>query len=526
MIRYLPTPRQALKALNATGSMMLMKFTMMSTKSAIIFICAVIFAVVAIISASYCGQLIREIATIPSDIAAKQMALNYLSSYSRGEMGTLGSVAFGMAIYSSLLAPFTGVISNSLISPKNVSYLQAPLLTRYTDSFVSQMFSSISLFQLFTLTTMGSLITLGTSQAWAMLYVWFSWPILISISVIASWAYEALQRVASARNVVIIVSTIVVIFGGFALYNVNSIGTFFGLGTFYTDVIKEIGHSTATERAFDFIGLGVAFLLCCLVGSVLSLYALSKEERTFFTKKEKVPFLAKLKHSEVYEVEMLVTMMKQVLRNPDSIRPIVVLIILGVPASFIFRHEQVVQMTFLVTIPLIMACSWGINFLGVLGGGLALLRNQPRALDPLPWIAAVNQVIFTLALFSCLWVPAFAFGAVPLEKLPAFGMAAIATTVLVTRSSLSKAINAPHATHPGTRGETLVPMGTMIGYTLRMSLWGCQYGIILLSSENLRVQVGMCVAAVLWSLFRMYRLARKWQKPETQFAAIQALSQA
>lgn len=529
MLKYLPGPSQYSQAINNTVHMLTLKWRMMSSgRSRALFVLVMFFVAFSVFASSFVGQVIVRVAGQPSESAARQIAYNYLMSYVRGEIGTLGASALGLAILSSLLAPFTGVISQSLFSPKNIAPMQASVLTRFTDSFVAQMFSSISLLQLIALTSISSLVTIEGGQSWGILYSWITWPILIALSVSAAWGVEVLQRIFSIRQWLI--SGIIAITGTLVLVTFlrESAVTFFGLGTYYMDTVKHISEYSILEKSLAFALLIIVFMTVIYVGSILSLVALSKRDRVS-SKPEKTKnkaLLSNRKPQKMYELEMLLIMVSQILRNPDSLRPIAIIVLGGIPVLLFFQGAQAVTTTFIVAIPLIIACSWGVNFLGVMGGGLTWLANQPRALNNLPWLAALVQSVLTLILFLIIWTPAMIVNSFSLDEIFVYVMTAVSVTVLITRSSISKAINNPIPTSPGVKGETLVPPGKMLSYTMRMTLWGCQYGIILLYSDIIQLQMAMCFCAVLWSGFRMTRLNEKWNNPEFRSEAIRSIHQA
>lgn len=535
-VKHAISPKEHLKAWNSTGKMLSLKWSLLnSNKARIIYLAAFLLAITSVAISSQVGQVLIQTASYQGDIAAKQMAYNYLMSYTRGEMGTLGTIAFSLAVYSSLIAPFTGVVSNSMFPVKHVSSLQMPLLSRFTDSFMNQMMSTISIFQLVALTTMASLSTLEESSTWALLFTWASWPLLISISVFASWGVDYIQKRFSVRQILALVLSVASVLAVVFIISPSSLGNLFGVGTLYTDAIKNINEYDLHHRLVAFGVLFGSMMVLILISSVMSLAALAKPEKALKldsagnpikNKFSNVNLFTKRKHSPVYEVEMFILMVSQLLRSPDSIRPIFIAIVGGIPLILIFKAEQVVTITFIVSIPLLIACSWAVNFLGVLGGGLTWLQNQPRALNNLPWIAAATQMLMTLTLFTLIWSPAFIFGMVSPDKILSYILVAIATAVLITRSSMNKAIKSPYAITPGTKGEGIVPMGAMVPYTIKMSLWGCQYGVLLLYSESLLLQACMALLAVVWSTFRMTRLVSYWRKPENQSYAIQSLNQA
>ena len=229
-VKHAISPKEHLKAWNSTGKMLSLKWSLLnSNKARIIYLAAFLLAITSVAISSQVGQVLIQTASYQGDIAAKQMAYNYLMSYTRGEMGTLGTIAFSLAVYSSLIAPFTGVVSNSMFPVKHVSSLQMPLLSRFTDSFMNQMMSTISIFQLVALTTMASLSTLEESSTWALLFTWASWPLFISISVFASWGVDYIQKRFSVRQILALVLSVASVLAVVFIISPSSLGNLFGV---------------------------------------------------------------------------------------------------------------------------------------------------------------------------------------------------------------------------------------------------------------------------------------------------------
>lgn len=528
MLKYIPTPRDFTIALNNTASMLSLKWKMLTnSRSRLVVILFSMFALFAVYVSSFIGQVTLRMAGQQSETAVRQIAYNYILSYTRGEIGTLGSIALSLAILSSLLAPFTGVISKSLFSLQHVAPMQASRLTRYTDSYVAQMFSSVSLLQLIALTAISSLVTLEGGQSWGIMYVWLSWPILVAISVFAAWGVEIIQRYVSLKNTLIGGSVVGVFLIVILTFYFEQAQTFFGLGDYYMETVRNLYTYDIGEQIVAFGSLVVVFLACVFVGGTLCLIALSHPEKaTGSAVEDKPALLSWTKPTKVFESEIFLLMLKQIIRSPDSLRPITLVVIVGIPALLFFQGTDSIITAFIVAIPLLVACTWGVNFLGVMGGGVIWLANQPGGLKNLPWIAAFTQAAFTLALFFLIWTPPLVFGNFEWKDISVYAMAAISVTVLITRSSMDKAIKNPIATHPGIKGEALIPPGKMLSYTFRMTLWGCQYGIILLYLDIYQAQLSMMFLAVVWSAYRMYKLNQHWAKRETQVSAMKALHQA
>lgn len=460
--------------------------------------------------ASNTGYLIRGIAegNAAKDTALKQYAIIYLQSYMRGELGILVSGTIGIAIISVFVSPFTGTVSTSLISAAHIVSVRRDDKHRFTDSILTQFFSSISLLQLLTLTTVASLLTIDGNNTWGILYAWASWPVLVLLSVFFLWVAEYLYRVFGEKTRLLMASLFLGIIGLGIAVNPKNAETAFGIGEVYSYNIKNFNTFDLDQKI---ISLGALFFIsaACFFGAYFaSIKTLAHAERMKPAKKRKRP--VKWKTSPFYTVEMVKILFSQVWRNPETKKPLLATIAFGAVMIFVTGGTFSVSSTFIIIVPLIVSIAWGSNLFGILGQGFSWISSQPYIMGNFLKIAYFTQVAMTSIIYGLILLPSIVSAKIPAEELSGMILAFITVNAVMTRSAIDKSAKYPFPVRAGARGESILPPATIISYTLRFSLWSGQLGVIVLVSGNIFLQLAITFLAVTWALTRMHLLNNKW----------------
>lgn len=486
-----------------------------STKTKVVLWVGIFVMFGAVFFASNTGYIIRSIAegNLVQDSAMKQYAIVYLQSYLRGELGILVSGTLGIALLSVFISPFTGAVSTSLISSSHIVSIRKDDKHRFTDSIFTQFFSSISLLQLLTLTTVASLLTIEGNNAGGIIFAWISWPVLIMLSVFFLWVAEYLYRVYGERIRLIAAGSVLAIIGLAILINPKYGSTVFGIGEIYSYTIKNFESFGLGQKLIAF---GVLILLTVIffVGSyIASMKTLAHPERM---KKAKKPRRAsRWKTSPFYLVEISKALLLQIWRSSETKKPLIAVTGFGVIILFATNGSFSIVSTLLIIIPLSVSIAWGANLFGVLGQGFSWLSSQPKVSDNFVWISYFIQTSITSLIYAVVIIPSLVFLRIPTENISGLILGFIAVNAAMSRSAISKSVHNPYPVRAGTRGEPILPPATLIGYTLRFALWTGQLGTIVLVAGNLYLQLGIVFLAVVWSLFRVHRLHVKWNtKPE------------
>lgn len=468
----------------------------------------------AVFFASNTGYIIRSIAegNLVQDSALKQYAIVYLQSYMRGELGILVSGTLGLALLSVFISPFTGSVSTSLISSSHIVSVRRDDKHRFTDSIFTQFFSSISLLQLLTLTTVASLLTIEGNNAGGIIFAWMSWPVLIMLSVFFLWVAEYLYRVYGERTRLIAAGSVLAVIGLAILINPRYGETVFGIGEIYSYTIKNFESFDIGQKLMAMGALVILSVIFFIGSYIASMKTLAHPERM---KKAKKARRSRWKTSPFYQVEIVKALLLQIWRSTETRKPLIAVTGFGVVILFVTEGSFSIASTLLIIIPLSVSIAWGANLFGVLGQGFSWISSQPKVIDNFVWITYFIQIGITSLIYTIIIVPSLVFLRIPAENISGLILGFIAVNVVMSRSAITKAVHNPYPVRAGTRGEPILPPATLIGYTLRFALWSGQLGTIVLVADNMYLQLGIVFLAVVWSLFRISRLHAKWNtQPE------------
>lgn len=486
-----------------------------------IWIGATIF-VIAIILASNAGYIIKTVAESSRESAAQTFAMTYLQSFARGEVGVAGSIVLGLSILSALIAPFTGATNTVIVSPKSLIAIPVSKWHRYTDSLIGHFFSSISILQLMALSAITSMLTLQEGRTLGTLFTWTVWGLLCLLAATVTWVSEIFSRRFSFAMRMGIMAGFAIFATSLALIAFDELPTLFGLGEKYAYLVQHLGGMSTSEVVTVFSTLGIIGLILIWFGMFFASIALSLPENGKGTKEKNLTYSKSLlskvskfgsKHPVLQFFKILSL---TILRSKETRKPIIAILLTGLLIAFFTGNNSGVISTSIVMLPIVIALSWAANTFGVIGGGMTLLASQPRLISRMPWMIFTIQIIYTLILFVIIWaIPTF-FGIISIDTLLSVLLAGIATTAIISRSSVTKSINKPHSVHFGQQNEMLLPPMTLLGYTFRFALWGGQYGIIVFFIDDLPTKISLAFLAVIWSMLRMVLIQEKWQKPETK----------
>lgn len=516
----LPRPSEIEEGWKSSILLLRMQWRGIRTKKAkLLIIFVVLMGFSALVSASHAGSAIIFIATEQTGVV-QQYALNYLASFMRGELGGIGAGAFGLCVISAILSPFTGAVSTSLVPPNDLVGMSIPRWHRFTDSIIAQSISSISLLQLITLTALSSMLTLGGGRSMGIVFTWFSWMLLVSISIASLWASEFLYRRfgrASRRFILIGAGALL---GVGLLLDKNHGSTFFGVGSIYAEGVRTIGNMNIVGQIVKISIVGIISIIVAYLAAMLSAGALSLPERA-----------TENKNSNVYSGRFAIkgnsfvpVLLRTILRSPEVRKPIFSGIVMGAVLVTAMPDAKSITSTFTIVIPLIVALAWGSNALGHFGGGMAWMNTVPGLLNRVPWTIFWTQVAMSLGTFTIIWLPSIVLGHAGINMvLPAL-LASMTSTAIIARSATFKSILHPTMTHFGSRGASSLSPSRALNYTVRFSFFGGQAGVIVLALNNIGFQAIICGAAIIWSLVRMTLLQGKWEDSEVRSQVVNAVA--
>jgi len=466
---------------------------------------------ISVIGVSFTGQFVKTVSqsTGPNTEAAKIFATTYLQSYIRGELGTLVATTLGLALISVIIAPFTGTSITSLVSHHHLVSIRSSNRHRFTDSLITQFFASISLLQLLTLTAVGSLLTLDGGRIEGILYTWASWPVLVIISTMFVWIAEYLYRILGERKRFGILMLVLALIALIVFIYPEQGRTVFGIGTGYASLIQGFANFDLTTKALAVFILVALFFLFFFISYRISQAVLAQPE--IFAKENTTLKKVRARETSAYaSIELAYLGINQLWRNLEIRKPLGMATLFGAGVVFFGNQTFSIMSTMVLIIPLIVCLSWGSNVFGILGNGFTWLSSKPFAMRNILWVFSGIQIALTISLFALMCLPSLLTGRIDYDSAMGIILAVISTSFLMTRSAIDKSVRFPYPYKAGVRGESILPPATLINYTLRFSLWSGLYGFIVVGSDNLLAQLGLTFVAVMWSLFRMVRLNRRF----------------
>lgn len=466
----------------------------------------------AIIIVSYTGDLIKLVSQSNGKNleAASIYAGTYLNSYLNGELGTLVSTTLGIAIISVLIAPFTGSSATSLISTHYLVSVRANNYHRFTDSLVGQLFSSISLLQLMTLTSVASLLTLDGGRKEGILYAWASWPILVILSTTFLWVAELLYRKFGEAKRLLMLAVTLGIIGIICLYNQEQASTVFGIGTVYAGLIQGFAEFSLGLKILSLTILLSLWILLAFIAYKISQVALSYPD--LFAKKDRSEKEVKsVKTFSNPMVQMIQFIFIQIIRNNEIKKPLILATVFGAATLYALSSNPSMMSTVVMIIPLIVCLSWGSNIFGILGNGVPWLFSKPFSIRYMIWSFYALQLILSMVMAVLMMAPSLFMGKLDYYTTASFLIAVLTSALVMNRSSLHKSVYNPQPFKSGHRGESILPPATLISYTLRFALWSGSLGIISFTIDSILIQSQLLGVVAFWTLIRMLILNYKFQ---------------
>lgn len=480
---------------------------------------ALIFAT-GLVLFSNVGTLIRMFAEQGIDTAAGQYAVNYLVAFQRGDLGVVGATALGSIVLAALLSPFTGVSSNALFAADNLTGLRPVRLHRYFDSVITTAFSAIGILQLFTLSTITSLLTLNGGHANGLLFTWCAWPVLILVSVTEGWVLEYLHRTYGPR---VRRTGLAVFTAGLAValaLDPNHGRTLFGVGNLFSTTIEAVAKNDQTYMWLTVLTLLGIAIVTSTVGIIACRRALALPAPV--TRREGQVRVVRI--SENPRVSLAQMMLLTMVRTPEIRRPLLTIVAIAVPAVWISHAASTAITTVVLAVPATVALSWGINVFGLLGSGMPWLAAQPNVTRYLMTTAVAIQVMVTAAIEVVVWVPVIIAGYLDWGTVLSIVLGTIVAVSLTVHSATDKSVRKPFPVTLGTRGDMTVPPATALNYTLRFTLWSGQLGLLTLHLDDHLFQLAAAFLAVAYATVRLSYLNRRWLKATTQAVLIPTVS--
>jgi uncharacterized membrane protein YfbV (UPF0208 family) len=463
------------------------------------------------------GKTMRTIAANPIPQLGTQVrdfAVTYVSGFVEGNSNLAVTGVLGAIIGSVIIIPIVGYSFSSLTPSGDLVSVRKNDYHRLSDSIILQFLSSISIIQLISLTGLNSLLTIESDRPGiGIAFGWVIWLAVTLATVFVAWLFEYFYRKFGVKSKVIAISAIVAVAGLTALLFSEQIPTLFGLATAYDELIRGIDSFTLGQHVitlltvlavFGIIGMGISY-----VGSA----ALNLPELPKRTKARKV-FAVSLgsKKSSIKQTSFLLNI---IFRNVNIWKPLAIAVSFSFGTVILLNGSAQVLSSLVFVVPLIVSLSWGVNTFGILGGGVTWLSSLPGGKEDILKNIMKIQISLITTIFLFMLIPAVLIYHISWELVASFTIATAVSTMIMSRSALSKAVYFPERYRVHIKGENVLPPAKALNYLFRFIAGGGFVGLLTFWVGNTLIQLGILAVVGIWQALRFAQLEKQWdKKPE------------
>lgn len=467
-----------------------------------------LFVGMALLAASNVGTAIRELATSQTTSAAQVYAAIAMSQLREGRLSTLAATALGTAFLASLLSPFTGSSNVSLFPAADIAALRPNRMHRFSDSLITHLLSPVGFLSLFALTALASLLTADGGRTIGMLATLSLWPMLIATGSAESWFLEWGRRRFGFAFVFAITVAVGSAAGVVALFYRSNAENIFGFGGYFARHVAGASvHGYSSVATLVYVSWAVTALMVAL-GAVLCHQTMRLPDgRTGGGDGQ--PAKLKMGVDGGPTLTMVRLILAQTIRYPQVRRPLMAVLILGIPAIWVTGAHGTVGTTLVLGIPMAATIGWAVNFFGILGSGMTWLAALPVSRRTFLVAAVIVQVALIFTLTSLCWMPAWIAGRVTDSTLLSGVMGTLAATLVCGRSAMAKSIYRPLRATLASTSDAVVPPMRALSYTLRITAWGGQIGVVVFVLRPLDRQLLALAAVIVVVTVRYWMLLRR-----------------
>jgi hypothetical protein len=473
---------------------------------AFIVVAFIIFGVTSI------GKTMRTIASDPSATfgpAIKNFAVTYVGGFVDGNQNYAASSVLAAVIGSIIIIPIVGYSFSSLTPSGDLVSIRKNDYHKLSDSVILQLLSSISLIQLIALTGINSLLTIAANRPGiGIVFGWVIWLVVVLLTVFVAWFFELLYRIYGFKSKVIAISALIVIAGIVALLFWKKASTLFGLSNAYSSLIKGISDYTPSQTL---LAWGAVLAAIALVGwgiSRVGSRALNLPERPKRSKERRVFVVSVGKKKRTLSQSAF--LLNIIFRNSNIWKPLTLAVAFSLGSVIILQGSAEVLSSLVFVLPLIVSLSWCVNTFGILGGGTTWLASLPGGKEDILKNIAKIQFLLIGSLFAVMFIlSAFVFQ-VGWQTSSSFLIATATSTLIMTRSALSKAVYQPERYRVHIKGENVLPPAKALNYLGRFIGGGGLVGLVTFYIGNLGIQLGILAVVAVWQSIRFVRLNKQW----------------
>lgn len=438
----------------------------------------------------------------------------------KGALGNIGSLFFLSVFAMAIFAPLAGTATISLVPAEDLQSIRPSNTHRYFDSIIINSISGIGILQLLTLTCLASILSINSLRIFSMLFMWSLWILLIELTTTVGWILEwAIRRFGKVKRRIFSGLIFAVTFGviAFALYSGVSP---YGFGNFLISRLVETTHSFNTATVVNILSVWVIIIIFLFLGSSLAkralLYSPPANAKGSYHKPQK-------ETTNVSKIALRV-IWAAVWRTGEVKKPILALVLFGIPAMIASQLDINKTLGLTIAIPLTVALSWSVNLFGILGTGMNWVGSQPKIMKRLPLIAFFIQIVINFTLIGILWFVSFAAGNSSISG--GLFLLKNASFVIFGTSAFSTylSINYPIRAQIIGRGNAIIPPLTALGYLFQLLIVAGVPAFLLSISYSNVLRYAALGVIVLLELLMLLLQNRKWGDAQIRSRIIQIVS--
>lgn len=443
----------------------------------------------------------------------QEYALVYLNTFQNNEIYVFVAGILAASLIMILVTPFSVYSLGGIIPARDLATVSANENYKMSDSIIVQAMSSLSILQLFSLTVLGSLLTIEGGTSLGIFFSWGVWLTIVFFTNAFMWGIEWVNRKFGFRTKVGIVLSVVAVIVTAVIIDPYHGTTFFGLSPLYVDVVKNIGTTYNFSQVLSAFGFLTA--LTVLFAGLINFIApntLTLQEPTILKKdvKNRRNILSIGNKISFGNMISLLVFRYKVIWRP--------ILITNIMASafvlFLGGEGNLILGSFLIVTPLIVGMSFGVNIFGILGTSNIWLLSQPEwRKTALYKMLGVQTLVIGLS-YLILFIPAiiaqkFSFGEI-LQAVPAM----LVITVLMSMFGIYKSLKRPIKYVPSQRGDSILPPTTMLNYMFQLLTLGALIGGTVYAISNPLQQWGVALGFLLIGVLWFAVINKRWNDKE------------
>jgi hypothetical protein len=467
---------------------------------------ALAFAIGVVLSTAYFGTVFRLIISLPisgSEEVRNQLLIGINIFLADNASLAAGGVLWAL-IASVLVIPLVGYSFASIVPEGDLASIKITDNHKISDSLFLQFVSSISFLQITTLTSLTSILVIGSdTPGLGIVTSWLLWTLATMTTVLAAWFFEYLVRKFGIKAKVISLVLIAAIAATIFLVFPKDAAGMFGVGEAYTHLVQGLNLGEPLNILYVLLVFIVSAIGIGALISVLASRTLQLPEKTKKKDRSKI-FIARLGFAHRNNISGISPFLaNMILRQSNIWKPLLLSVVFSLVMSVVFFAFYEVLFTVATLIPIMITLVWSINIFGILGSGTTWLVSLPEGKQKiLGSIAKIQYVIIGMIAIGVVAL-ILAFYQADTKIYTDFLISTTACSLVITQFALEKAVKFPYRYRVHIRGESVLPPNKAFSYMAKLFFIGFLISGLMYGVGNTAVYVSLGLPAYTASIVQI-----------------------